>query len=58
MNIVYVSNENYVRHLAVSVVSLLENNEAEEEIKIYVISTGISELSKPKLNKLVHSYQR
>ena len=37
MNIVYVSNENYVRHLAVSVVSLLENNEAEEEIKIYVI---------------------
>ena len=58
MNIVYVSNENYVRHLAVSVVSLLENNEAEEEIKIYVISTGISELSKTKLNKLVHSYQR
>ena len=42
MNILYGANENYVRYLAASLISLLENNRDFESIKIFILSFGIS----------------
>lgn len=58
MNVAYVSNENYVRHLAVSLCSLCDSNMDEEELKIFVISTGIGERSKEKLRRIAKSFGR
>lgn len=58
MNIVYSSDENYIQHLAVSLVSLLENNQQYPEINIYIISNGVSESSKQKLLDITQRYQR
>lgn len=58
MNIAYVSNENYAKHLGISLHSLLENNKHVEEIRIYIISIGIQEGSKEKLRALSQIYGR
>ena len=58
MNIVYISNEKYVPHLAASMCSVMENNESEKEIVFYVVSTGMSEDSTNKLAKLCDHYDR
>jgi lipopolysaccharide biosynthesis glycosyltransferase len=47
-NIVFATDQNYIQHLAVALVSLLENNE-ELYFNIYIINGGID---KDKLNKL------
>ena len=36
MNVVYVSNENYVRHMAASMVSLFERNQGDKQLTVYV----------------------
>lgn len=58
MNIAYVSNENYAKHLGISLYSLLENNRHIDEIQIYIISIGIQEGSKEKLRALSQIYGR
>ena len=58
MNIVYISNEKYVPHLAASMCSVMENNESEKEIVFYVVSTGMTEDSTNKLAKLCDHYDR
>lgn len=58
MNVLYVSNEKYVKYLATSLASVLSNNTKAKELMIYVISTGITEESKSRLEDLVYMYDR
>lgn len=58
MDVVYVSNEAYARHLCVSLCSLCDSNQDEEELTFHVISTGISDRSKAKIRKTAASFGR
>lgn len=52
LNVAYSSDDNYARHIGVSMVSLLRNNKIFEEINIYLIDNGISEENKTILLNL------
>ncbi|MEH6917664.1 glycosyltransferase, partial [Priestia megaterium] len=56
--ILYSSNENYTRHAATSLYSLLENNTHINDISIYFIDDNITEESKKKLQSVVNSFKR
>ena len=58
MDIVYASNDFYARHLAVSMISLFDRNQQAEEITVYVLSVGITEESRQKLQKIADQYHR
>ncbi len=58
MNIVFSSDDNYARHLAASMVSIMENNKEEEKINIYVLNVGLSEENIKKLSDTVKKYNR
>lgn len=58
MNVVYVANEAYARHLAVSLCSLLDRNRKERELSVMVVSTGIGEESRKKLREIAGRYGR
>ena len=58
MNAVYVSNENYARHLGVSLCSLYDRNREEKKLDVWVIDTGISDLSRAKLQLIATAYGR
>lgn len=58
MNVVYASNDNYVRHLAASMCSLLERNKACDSITIYILSIGLSPDNVEKLRRLAGRYGR
>ena len=58
MKVVYSSNEGYVRHLAVSMCSLFDRNQAAEEIQVFVLSVGISEESADKLQEIGRRFGR
>lgn len=58
INILYATNDNYSRHLAVSLYSLLENNSSFENINIYVLTLGLSDDNKEKLNSIVNIFNR
>ena len=38
MDVVYASNDNYARHLAVSMYSLMDNNQVADEIRVFVLA--------------------
>lgn len=58
MNIVYVSNDLYVQHLAVSMYSLLDRNQVAEQIRIFVLSADISRENQEKLRQIVRRFDR
>ncbi len=58
MNILYSLNENYAKHLAASLCSLCENNKSSPSITFYIISCGISDISKEKIKNLAERYGR
>ncbi len=58
MNVVYVSNENYVRHMAVSMVSLFERNQGAKQLTVYVFSIKIKKETKRKLCQMANQYNR
>lgn len=41
MNIVFSSDDNYARHLAASMTSIMENNREEELIHIWILNVGL-----------------
>ena len=49
MNIFYFSSDLFIEVLAVSLVSLLENNKNCREINIYIVDYGITKEKKNKL---------
>lgn len=58
MNVVYASNDSYVRHLGASMYSLLDKNRDCPGITIYVLSLGLSEDSKNGLIQIAKQYGR
>ncbi len=58
MNIVYVANEKYVQHLCISMLSLLDHHRGKEELRLYIISTGIKEASQKILRDAALLYKR
>ena len=58
MNVLYSSDENYVKYAMVSICSLLENNKELDAINIYFICNSISETSKNKLQQIIHGFNR
>lgn len=58
MNVVYVADDNYAKHLGISLNSLLENNKSLEIINIYIISVNIGEDKLIKLKNTVNKYKR
>lgn len=58
MDIVYASNDAYARHLAVSMISLFDRNQEAEEITVYVLSVGMTEDSRKKLQQIADQYHR
>lgn len=58
MNIVYSSDDNYARHIAASMVSIMENNPHEKEITFYVLNVGLSETNIINLNEVANKYNR
>ncbi len=49
MDAVYSSNENYVRHMAVSLYSLMDRNQAAERIRVFILASGITPESREKI---------
>ena len=58
MNIVYSSDDNYARHIASSMVSLLENNIQEKKISFYILNVGLSADNIEKLSMVAQKYNR
>ena len=58
MNIVYVSNDNYARHLGVSLCSLYDSNADEERLEVFILDTGITPDSRGKLTQIARSFGR
>lgn len=58
MQVVYASNEGYVRHLGTSLCSLWDKNRSCPSIQVYVLSMGITKESQSMLNSLAQRYGR
>ena len=58
LNVVYSTDDGYVQHLAVSLLSLLENNKNIEDIQVYILDNEISFKNKKELEKICNGYQR
>lgn len=58
MNIVYSSDDNYVRPLGISIASLLENNKDMNCINIYIIDNNIKNESKQIIRNIIDKYGR
>lgn len=53
LNVAYSCDENYMKHVMVSILSLLENNKEFEKIHIYLLCNNVSDESKDALRNLV-----
>lgn len=58
MNIVYSSNDNYARHLAASMTSLMDNNREAPEIHIWILNVGLSGENIRKLTQIAENFDR
>lgn len=58
MNILYNLNDGFVPQVGAGIVSVCENNKDLTNIHFYILSYGIIEGNKKKLNKLVKKYKR
>lgn len=58
MNVVYASNDNYARHLAVSLYSLMDHNRETPDIHAYVLSMGLSGQSRERLKTVADIFGR
>ncbi len=52
INIITLSDDNYIQHMAVMIASVLTNSKEDEEFNFYVMDGGISEKNKNKILKL------
>lgn len=57
MNIVFSSDDAYARYLAVTMLSILENNTSNSKINFYVLTADISEDNQEILRSLVYKYK-
>lgn len=57
-HIVYASDDKFAEILGVSIVSLFENSKDMEDIKIYILDSGITNSNKEKIECVCKSYRR
>lgn len=58
MNFVYITDDNYVIHCGISILSLLENNKGIDDICIYILNNGISDENQKRLSDVCERYGR
>ncbi|SHH68281.1 glycosyltransferase family 8 protein [Clostridium grantii] len=58
LNVAYSTDNNYVQHVGVSLISLFENNKEFDEITVYIIENNISEISKVNIKLISEKYNR
>ena len=58
MDVVYASSDLYSELAGISIVSLFENNQTEQEISVFIIDSGISAENKKKLKSVASRYSR
>lgn len=58
LEVVYASNDGYARHLGVSLCSLHDRNQDMEEIRVHILSMGISGENRARLQGLADRYKR
>ena len=58
VHIVYASDDNFAEILGVSLVSLFENSKDVDDIKIYILDSGISTLNHQRIEEVCDKYQR
>jgi len=58
MNFLYQSDDNYSKHMGVSILSLLENNKAAADILVIIIDDNISQCTKDAISCIVEEYDR
>lgn len=58
MDVVYASSDLYSELAGISIVSLFENNQTEQEISVFIIDSGISAENKKKLKSVASWYSR
>lgn len=58
MNVVYASNDNYARHLAVSLYSLFDHSQDRKNLMVYILSMGLSEEAKRGLCQVADTFYR
>ncbi|MFC5447349.1 glycosyltransferase family 8 protein [Paenibacillus aestuarii] len=58
LHIVTTANDQYAKHLAVMLTSLLENKTSNNPLTIYVVDGGLSDRTKAKLNNAVKKFNQ
>lgn len=57
-NIVYASDDGFAEVMGVSILSLFENNQEAEDIRITILDSGISDINKQKVEEVCQRYHR
>ena len=55
-NIVFTADNNYIQHLAVTLISLLENNK-NETFRVFLFSSDITDENKGKIESIINNYR-
>ncbi|MCI8948469.1 MAG: glycosyltransferase [Lachnospiraceae bacterium] len=58
MDVVYASNDKYARHMAVSMYSLMDYNQVEERIRIFVLAVDLSQENQDRLKETAEQFKR
>lgn len=58
MNIIYSSDDNYVRHVGVAITSLYDHNQDAPELNVFLIDNNISAENREKLNGISEKFGR
>lgn len=58
LNLLYQFNEKYVPYAGASVFSVLQNNKEVDEINVYILGEGLSEISQNKLGRMILDFGR
>lgn len=58
MNVLYASDDNYAEIMGISILSLLENNQDIDIIRVYIINDDISEINCEKIESIFKAYNR
>lgn len=58
MNILYTCDNNYIWIMGISMISLFENNKAQEHLKVYLLGDRISDDNRKILKQIANRYSR
>lgn len=58
MNIIYSSDDNYARHVGISITSLYDHNQDTKKLTVFLIDDGISEENHHRLDAIAQKYGR